>query len=140
MFGGTGQERQFANLSYTAEGNDRGTFNINYERTVADIGANLPRLQGTWDSDDGSVTTIAADGSFASTESDGCRDTGRFFVLDPSRNVYSVSGTSRCSEIGAASFSGLATFLPAGNGSPDAVLTLGVGSNDVAGFGYIERR
>ncbi|HXC10063.1 MAG TPA: hypothetical protein VNV61_14120, partial [Steroidobacteraceae bacterium] len=59
------------------------------------------------------TATIASDGSFTATDSNGCSYSGTFSQIDPVYDVYGENHVLTCKGANPTTFDGLATYFPA---------------------------
>ena len=90
------------------------------DNPVYGTGSALANLTGTWSYTAGGFSltaTIASDGSFTATDSNGCSYSGTFSQIDPVYDVYGENHTLTCKGVQTTTFDGLATYFPASGNS-----------------------
>jgi hypothetical protein len=97
------------------------TLNLN---SASNSGSALATPAGSWQYSNGGSTlnlTFADDGSFSGTDSNGCTYAGNLGLISAQMDAYSERYVRTCNGQND-TFSGLASYLPAGSGLPTAQL------------------
>jgi hypothetical protein len=94
---------------------------------VYNSGSSLTTLVGTWSytaANGFSLTaTIRSDGTFSALDSNNCSYSGAFGLIDPNFDAYSETYVRTCNG-SMATFTGLASYLPAAGNATPAQITL----------------
>lgn len=110
---------QSLNAYLTDSTNTQQTAVLNFDNAYA-LSSSLITLAGSWTFAATGFTltaTIGADGTFSATDSNNCTYTGSFGLINPNFNAYSEAHVRMCNGV-SASFTGLATFIPATGTGP----------------------